>query len=193
MTHADLDARIRACERCPLRAGCRSPIPGDGNFDAKILFIGEAPGKNEDIEGVPFVGRSGKLLTAILQELGYERERDYYITNIVKCRPPDNRDPSSDEIAACSGHLVEQLETMKPDIIVTLGRFSFGFLVPGHGMTASRGQCFRIHGVAGRALSFAPTVLACYHPAVALYDPNKRQIIADDLAKLPALLRSLSS
>jgi uracil-DNA glycosylase len=193
MDHVQLDATIRDCARCPLREGCKSPIPGDGNFEAKILFIGEAPGKNEDIEGVPFVGRSGKLLTSILQELGLDRACDYYITNIVKCRPPDNRDPTPAEIAACSGHLIDQLELMRPDVIVTLGRFSFSFLVPGHGMTASRGQCFRIHGVAGRPLSFSPTVLACYHPAVALYDPNKRQIIVDDLGKLPALLKSLSA
>ncbi|HRI36199.1 MAG TPA: uracil-DNA glycosylase [bacterium] len=191
MTNADLDTRIRACDRCPLRSGCRSPIPGDGHFGSRILFIGEAPGKNEDIEGVPFVGRSGKLLTSILQDLGLERERDYYITNIVKCRPPDNRDPSPAEIAACSGYLVEQLELMRPDVIVTLGRFSFNFLVPNRGMTQSRGQCFRIHGVADRPLSFAPVVLACYHPAVALYDPKKRGIITEDLSKLPEIIASV--
>ena len=182
------DDTIHACTRCVLRATCRLPVPGDGNFDTKILFIGEAPGEQEDIRNAPFVGRSGKLLTAILEELGLTRERDYYITNIVKCRPPGNRDPLPEEIAACSPYLIAQIEAMRPQVIVTLGRFSFSFLVPGISISTARGNVYRIHGVAGKSLDFSPVVLACYHPAVALYSPNKRDVIKDDLAKLPKLL-----
>ncbi len=192
MSQPDLETRIRTCRQCPLVETCRMPVPGQGNFSASILFVGEAPGKQEDEQNAPFVGRSGQLLTSILEELGYLRERDYYITNIVKCRPPNNRDPNGEEIAICSAYLVEQIETMRPSVIVTLGRFSFQFLVPGRGMTESRGRCFRIHAVAGRSLSFAPVVLACYHPAVALYDPKKRGIITDDLSILPSLVQQLS-
>ena len=179
------DEKIHGCTRCKLRATCRLPVPGDGNFSAPVLFVGEAPGAQEDVANKPFVGRSGKLLTGILEGLGMVRDRDYYISNIVKCRPPDNRDPEPDEIAACSPWLAEQIRTMKPKVIVTLGRFSFNFLVPNVKISEARGTTYRIKEAAGKPLGYEPLVLACYHPAVALYDPRKKQTIVDDLAKLP--------
>lgn len=182
------DTLIHACTKCKLRATCRLPVPGDGNFSAPVLFVGEAPGAQEDIANKPFVGRSGKLLTKILEDLGMMRDRDYYISNIVKCRPPENRDPTPEEIAACSPWLIEQIRTIKPKVIVTLGRFSFNFLVPDQQISQARGIAYRIHAVAGKPLENAPLVLACYHPAVALYNPSKKQVIADDLAKLPKLI-----
>ena len=183
------DAPIHTCARCKLRATCRLPVPGDGNFSAPVLFVGEAPGAQEDVANKPFVGRSGKLLTGILEGLGMVRDRDYYISNIVKCRPPENRDPTPEEITACSPWLVEQIRTMKPKVIVTLGRFSFSFLVPGKQISQARGTTYRIRAVAGQLLENSPLVLACYHPAVALYDPRKKQTIIDDLAKLPKLIQ----
>jgi len=154
-----------------------------------VLFIGEAPGKNEDIEGRPFVGRSGKLLTSILEEIGLTRTKDYYITNIVKCRPPENRDPTPEEIALCSDYLIRQIEMMQPKIIVTLGRFSFSFLVPGKTISEARGGVYQIHGIQGKPLSFATKVLSVYHPAVALYNPSKKSIIEEDLLKIKKLLQ----
>lgn len=185
---SDIEERIYACIQCLLHATCRRPVAGDGNFSAKILFIGEAPGAQEDVQGVPFVGRSGKFLTETLESIGLLRNRDYYITNIVKCRPPDNRDPTPDEIATCAPYLVEQINTMQPDVIVTLGRFSFSFLVPERTISQARGTVFRIHSLVGQPLVCSPLVLASYHPAVALYNPNHRETIRADLAKLPAIL-----
>lgn len=184
----NLKQTILACKKCSLSSTCKSPIAGDGNEKTKILFIGEAPGKNEDEVGKPFVGRSGKLLSAILEGIGFFREKDYYITNIVKCRPPENRDPKDEEIASCCGYLIEQINTMKPDVIVTLGRFSFNFLVPNVSISSAHGKLFRIHGIANTELDFAPLVLACYHPAVALYNPNTKATIIEDLQKLPHIL-----
>lgn len=188
MTPTPFDAPIHACAQCKLRATCRLPVPGDGNFSAEVLFVGEAPGADEDVQNKPFVGRSGKLLTSILEGLGFSRDTHYYISNIVKCRPPENRDPEPAEIAACSPWLVEQIRTMKPKVIVALGRFSFGFLVPGKTITEARGKAFRIHAVAGQKLENSPLVFACYHPAVALYDPRKKSTIESDLAQLPKLV-----
>ncbi len=190
MSATPFDEPVRACAKCALRATCRLPVPGDGNFGAEVMVVGEAPGANEDAQNRPFVGRSGKLLDSILGSLGFPRETKYYITNIVKCRPPENRDPTPAEIAACSPWLAQQARAMKPKVIVALGRFSFSFLVPGRSITEARGKAFRIRSVAGLPLENAPLVLACFHPAVALYDPRKRGVIEADLALLPKLLET---
>lgn len=184
-----LEDQIRKCEKCQLRATCNSPIPWDGNYKARILVIWEAPWKDEDIVWKPFVGRSGKLLTKILESIWYYREKDYYITNIVKCRPPNNRDPKPDEIAICKNYLIEQIKEMKPEVIVTLWRFSFNFLVPEVSITNWRWNVYRIHKIAEEKLDFSPLVLAIYHPAVALYNPSKVDIIKEDLYKLKTLIK----
>ena len=184
------DAEIHDCSKCALRATCRLPVPGDGNFAAGILFVGEAPGAEEDVQNRPFVGRSGKLLTSILESIGVVREKDYYISNVVKCRPPENRDPTPAEIAACSPYLVKQVLSMRPKVIVTLGRFSFNFLVPDIAISKARGNAFRIHGMAGIPLDYSPVVYPVFHPAVALYDPRKRSVIEEDLKRLPAVTSS---
>ncbi len=191
MSNNLLNERVLTCENCVLRATCRRPVPGAGNFGAKIMIIGEAPGKEEDIQWAPFVGRSGKLLTNILESLDLLRERDYYITNIVKCRPPENRDPLPGEISTCSPYLVEQINLMKPELIITLGRFSFNFLVPNVTIGEWHGNSFQIDEISWMKLDCAPTVLSIYHPAVALYNPNKKSIIIEDLQKIPAILEKL--
>ncbi|MBP8016539.1 uracil-DNA glycosylase [Candidatus Gracilibacteria bacterium] len=184
-----LEDQIKSCKNCNLYKTCKLPVAGDGNFKTKILFIGEAPGKEEDEQNKPFVGRSGKLLTKILENLGYFREKDYYITNIVKCRPPNNRDPNETEIKTCSPYLIRQIEEMKPKLIVTLGRFSFNFLVPNISITNGRGKAFQIHGILGQKLDFSPIVFAIYHPAVALYNPSKIETIKEDLGKIKTILK----
>ena len=176
------------CKNCILRETCGNPIPWDGNFNSKIMIIWEAPWKEEDIQGKPFVWRSGKLLTKILEELWYYRETDYYITNIVKCRPPDNRDPKPDEIKACSPSLWKQIEEMKPELIITLWRFSFNFLVPNVTISEWRWNFFKINEINWQKLDFSPTVLAVYHPAVALYNPTKKELIKEDLSKIKQIL-----
>lgn len=191
MQNEKLNEQIFTCEKCVLRATCRRPVPGAGNFGAKIMVIGEAPGKEEDLQWAPFVGRSGKLLTSILESLNLFRERDYYITNIVKCRPPENRDPKSEEITACSPYLALQINLMKPDLIITLGRFSFNFLVPDVSIWDWHGNTFQIDRISWIRLDYIPTVLSIYHPAVALYNPNKKTVIIEDLQKIPAILEKL--
>ena len=187
----NLNEIIRKCKKCDLYKTCKQPIPGDGNFNSKILFVWEAPGADEDKQGKPFVWRSGKLLTSILEEIGLKRENDYYITNIVKCRPPENRDPSKDEIAACSPYLLEQLKQWDFQVIVTLGRFSMNFFIPDLKISKDRGKIFKITEF--RWLKFEKWIylLPSYHPAVALYSPSKKDIIKQDLQKLKKLLEKI--
>lgn len=179
---------ILKCSKCELRETCNNPIPWDGNYNARILVIGEAPGKDEDIEWKPFVWRSGKLLTKILESLWYYRDKDYYITNIVKCRPPNNRDPKSEEIAICQQYLIKQIKEMRPEIIITLWRFSFNFLVPDVTITNWRWNIYELSSIKWEKLDFVTQVLAIYHPAVALYSPSKIEIIKEDLSKLNTII-----
>lgn len=185
----NLDETIKKCDNCELRKTCNSPIPWDGNYNSKILIIWEAPWKDEDNIWKPFVWRSGKLLTKVLESLWYIRDKDYYITNIVKCRPPNNRDPKPDEIACCQKYLIEQIRQMKPRIIVTLGRFSFNYLIPNITITNWRWNIYEIDWIKWKRLGFNSTVLAIYHPAVALYSPSKIELIKEDLKKLNILLK----
>ena len=187
----DINQKIKACKKCELYKTCNAPIPGDGNFQAKILFIWEAPGADEDKIWKPFVGRSGKLLTSILEEIWLKRESDYYITNIVKCRPPENRDPKKEEIQACSSYLLEQLELWDFQLIVTLGRFSMNFFIPELKISQDRWKIFKITEFAGKKFEKWIYLLPSYHPAVALYNPSKKDIIKKDLQKLKILLEKL--
>lgn len=157
---------------------------GDGSPSADIVFIGEAPGKNEDEQGLPFVGAAGKFLDEMLAMIGLKRQ-DVYITNIVKYRPPNNRDPYPDEKAAFLPFLRSQLEVIKPKLIVPLGRHSMGVLLPPE---------LRISECHGRPKRYKGQVyLPLFHPAAALYNGGMRQTLIDDFAKIPAVLKALSS
>jgi uracil-DNA glycosylase family 4 len=157
-------------------------VIGDGNLDAKIIFIGEAPGKKEDETGLPFVGASGKFLDQLLESIGLHRS-DVYITSIVKYRPPKNRDPRPGEKEAFWPYMVKQIEIIQPDIIVTLGRHSMGYFLPGISIGDIHGQAQTVT-VGGRTLQVVPL----YHPAAALYNGSLRQTLADDFVALSAIL-----
>ena len=154
---------------------------GDGSPDADLVFIGEAPGKNEDEQGLPFVGAAGKFLNEMLEGIGLKRQ-DVYITNIVKYRPPDNRDPYPDEKAAFLPFLRAQLEVIKPKLVVTLGRHSMDSLLPGLKISQCHGQPKRYN---------SQVYLPLFHPAAALYNGAMRQTLIDDFAKIPRVLSAI--
>ena len=188
-----LNEKIKKCEKCPLHKTCSKPIPWDWVFESKIMVIWEAPGAEEDKQGKPFVWRSGKLLTSILEPLWFVRDKDYYITNIVKCRPPDNRDPKDDEINMCSEYLIEQIQTMKPTIIVTLWRFSMNFLLPDLKIWEAHGNIYKLTNLRWQEIKHPPYILPVYHPAVALYKPSQKDTIAEDLGKINTILDRANS
>ncbi len=158
---------------------------GSGNPDAAVMFVGEAPGFHEDKQGVPFVGQAGKLLDTLLGEIGLDRS-DVYIANVLKCRPPGNRDPLEEEIAACEGHLFKQVELIRPQVICTLGNFATKLLTGRpHGITRVRGSA-QPHRIAGVDLVIFPI----YHPAAALYTPSMLDTLRDDIRRLPELLNA---
>jgi uracil-DNA glycosylase family 4 len=164
-----------------LRAGATQLVFGDGNPDAEIVFIGEAPGKNEDEQGLPFVGAAGKFLEEMLNKIGMKRS-DVYITNIVKYRPPENRDPYPDEKAAFLPFLRSQLEVIAPKLVVTLGRHSMDSLLPGLQISKVHGQPKRYKG---------QVYLPLFHPAAALYNGGMRQTLIDDFARIPTILAAI--
>lgn len=168
---------------CPeLAATATQLVFGDGNPDADIVFIGEAPGKNEDLQGIPFVGAAGKFLNEMLEMIGLKRE-DIYITNIVKYRPPDNRDPLPTEKADFLPFLEQQIDAIEPKLIVTLGRHSMDAILPGLKISQVHGQPKRY-----RNRVFLPL----FHPAAALYDGSLRQTLIDDFAKIPVILETIT-
>ncbi|MDA1168723.1 MAG: uracil-DNA glycosylase [bacterium] len=162
-----------------LHEGTKQAVPGDGNPDADILIIGEAPGKKEDETGVPFVGAAGKLLTLLLESIGMKRE-DIFIANVIKHRPPDNRDPIPSEIAVYAPWLAKQIEIIDPKIIITLGRFSMDFML-GSGFSISQ-----IHGQPRE--KNGRVILPLYHPAAALYSGKLRPVLFEDFQKIPKIL-----
>jgi uracil-DNA glycosylase family 4 len=168
---------------CPeLAATATQLVFGDGNPDADIVFIGEAPGKNEDLKGLPFVGAAGKFLDEMLATIGLER-KDIYITNIVKYRPPNNRDPLPDEKASFLPFLRSQLEAIAPKLVVTLGRHSMDSLLPGLQISQVHGKPKRFKG---------QVYLPLFHPAAALYNGAMRQTLIDDFARIPKVLAAIS-
>lgn len=177
-------AEVRACTRCRLHVGRTRAVPGEGSADTEVVFVGEGPGFNEDRQGRPFVGAAGAFLTELLGTVGWRRE-DVFITNVVKCRPPENRDPAPDEIAACAPYLARQLEVMDPALVVTLGRYSLGTFLPG----ARIGQ---VHGTArppaAAGWADGSLVFAMYHPAAALHQGSLRTTILSDMAGVPRAL-----
>lgn len=182
-----LNARMILECPCPLRETATQAVPGDGNPDADIMFIGEAPGKNEDERGIPFVGAAGKFLAEMLASVGLKRE-DIYITNVVKYRPPDNRDPLPDEIDACMPWLHEQIRIIEPKVIVTLGRHAMEHFIPGKKISEVHGQAFR------RTFpDIGPQVFfALYHPAAALYNGGMRETLIADFKKIPKVVEKIT-
>jgi uracil-DNA glycosylase family 4 len=185
-----LEERIRNCRKCPLWRLRTNPVPGAGSYDAEVMFVGEAPGYWEDQKGLPFVGRAGKVLDELLAEIGLSRE-EVYITNIVKCRPPNNRDPTEEEIRACSPYLDMQIDIIRPKIIVPLGRHSMGYLLRKFGfepepISKIHGKVFEAHTLFGRII-----IMPMYHPAAALYKPPLREELKKDFQKLRELLEKL--
>ena len=179
----ELKQKILDDKVCPeLAKQATQLVFGDGSLDANIVFIGEAPGKNEDLQGKPFVGAAGKFLNEMLEMIGLKRE-DVYITNIVKYRPPNNRDPLPEEKSAFLPYLETQLEVIQPKLVATLGRHSLNCFLP----DLSIGQ---VHGMPKR---FKGRVyLPLFHPAAALYNGGMRQTLIDDFAKIPVILKKLS-
>ncbi len=174
-----LEAEIAGCRRCPLAVGRIHAVPGEGNLDALVMFVGEGPGADEDRQGRPFVGRSGQFLNETLARLGIART-DVYITNVVKCRPPDNRDPLPDELAACDDYLARQIEIINPRVIVTLGRISMRRWFPEGGITQLHGRV--------RNIGRGRIAIAMFHPAAALRNPQWRAAFEQDMGRLPALI-----
>ena len=173
--------QVRVCQNCRLARGRTRAVPGEGPSDAEIMFIGEAPGYHEDRQGRPFVGASGDLLEKLLADIGYRRDQ-VYIANVIKCRPPQNRDPLPDEQAACRPYLDRQIELIEPKVIVTLGRFSMARYFPGQSIS-------RIHGQVKREGNVA--YIPMFHPAAALRQQRWMAAITDDFAKIPEVLAEL--
>lgn len=170
---------------CALRKSATQGVPGDGNANAQIVFIGEAPGAKEDKEGRPFVGAAGKFLDEMLASINMKRE-DIYITNIVKYRPPNNRDPLSEEIAACAPWLAEEIQLINPTLIVFLGRHSMNHYFPKEKISQVRGTLIDTT-LFGRLRHFLPL----YHPAAALYNGALREVLKEDFKKIPIILKKL--
>jgi uracil-DNA glycosylase family 4 len=177
-------ADVRACTSCRLHETRTRAVPGEGDPDTEVVFVGEGPGFNEDRRGRPFVGRAGDLLVKLLASIGWRRE-DVFITNVVKCRPPDNRDPQPDEIAACAPYLRRQLEVLDPAVIVTLGRFSMATFMPGARISQAHGTIRPVDPATGAQ---AATAFAMYHPAAALRTPAIERESYADIAAVPATL-----
>lgn len=178
----ELRVQVESCRRCPLCDGRTQTVFGVGNPHARVMFIGEAPGKNEDLQGELFVGAAGHYLNELLGCAGLRRE-DVFIANVLKCRPPGNRDPRPEEIQTCTPYLREQTRTIDPEVLVTLGKFSTQFVLKTQvGIT-------RLHGRVQRAGKFL--VFPIFHPAAALYDGAKREAMENDFVTLGQLLHQL--
>src|SRR5262245_7295130 len=185
----DVAAQVRACTRCRLHQTRTNAVPGEGSPDTEVVFVGEGPGFHEDRLGRPFVGRAGDLLTKYLGTLRWGRD-EVFITNVVKCRPPDNRDPEPDEVAACAPYLKRQLEVLDPALIVTLGRHSLGRFMPGERISQAHGTVRPVDPASGASNALA---FALYHPAAALRPTEVERQSYADVALIPgALLDSRS-
>ncbi len=177
---------------CPgLKTQATQLVFGEGNPDAQVVFIGEAPGKNEDLQGVPFVGAAGKFLDEMLQLIHLDR-KEIYITNIVKYRPPNNRDPLPEEKKAFWPYLVRQLDVIKPKLVVTLGRHSMEYFLPNQKISAIHGQPKQIKVSTGDQSTYSLVVLPLYHPAAALYNGGMRQTLMDDFSRIPKILSKIT-
>ena len=175
--------QARGCTRCPLHQTRTTVVFGSGNADADLMFVGEAPGANEDKQGLPFVGQAGKLLEKLLSEIGLSRA-EVFICNTVKCRPPNNRDPHPNEIESCNEYLRRQVELIEPNVICTLGNFSTKLLrADNTGISRLHGQP-EVRAIGARAIRLYPL----YHPAAALYTPSTLDMLRADFHRIPELL-----
>ena len=176
--------QAQSCTKCPQLAAARQTVVfGSGHADADLMFIGEAPGANEDKQGLPFVGQAGRLLDTLLDEIGLERG-DVFIANVLKCRPPGNRDPLPQEIDACQDYLFRQIELIEPRVICTLGNFSTKLLrADPTGITRLHGR-EEVRRIGPRRVRLYPI----YHPAAALYTPKMLEVLREDFQRLPGLL-----
>jgi uracil-DNA glycosylase len=177
-------AEVAVCTLCPLHQGRTNAVPGEGHPDTEVVFVGEGPGYNEDQQGRPFVGAAGTLLNELLKQIGWKRQ-DVFITNVVKCRPPGNRDPEPYEISACAPYLKRQLEVLDPAVIVTLGRHSLGHFNPGARIGASHGTLRPADPETGASNAMT---YAMYHPAAALRQGSLKQTMLEDMCQLPEAL-----
>jgi uracil-DNA glycosylase len=190
MTRPQKESALKALNKewfqkdLPLKAGATKPVPGEGNPATDILFIGEAPGKNEDLQGRPFVGAAGKFLDELIALINLKRE-DVFIANIIKHRPPNNRDPLPEEVAAYTPWLAEQIRIIDPPLIVALGRYAMEYLLgPGFSITKIHGQPKRRHG---------RVIMPVYHPAAALYRRDWQPMLRTDFQKIPKILALIKS
>lgn len=174
-TLARIAKEVAVCAKCALHESRRKAVPGEGPADAEIMFIGEAPGFHENEQGRPFVGAAGRFLDQLLEQAGVRRA-EVFIANVVKCRPPGNRDPLPEELLACDEYLEAQIEAVNPSIIVTLGRFSMGRFIPGVKISEAHGQMKKVGG---------RFVIPMFHPAAALHQPALKPSILADFASLP--------
>ncbi|MBN1536625.1 MAG: uracil-DNA glycosylase [Anaerolineales bacterium] len=174
---------VTECNLCELHFSRKNAVPGEGPADADIVFIGEGPGFHENEQGRPFVGAAGKFLDELLGKIGMKREQ-VFITNVVKCRPPGNRDPKPEEVGTCVSHYLErQLAAINPKVIVTLGRHSMGYFIPNVKIGDVHGQSFQVRG---------KLVIPMYHPAAALHQGSLKPVIEKDFARLPELIGKAS-
>ncbi len=180
-----LKEEILNCKKCPLWKTRNNPVLGEGSLNDGIMFIGEAPGFNEDKQGKPFVGRAGEVFDELLNSIDLKRER-IYITNVLKCRPPNNRNPSQEEIKTCSPYLNEQIEIIKPKIICCLGNFATDYILKKFDLKDKIQGISKIHGNVFNVSTLNGTIkiIPIYHPAVATYDPNMLKILKKDFENI---------
>lgn len=178
-----IEINVKNCKKCRLCETADKPVPGEGNIKAEIVLIGEAPGANEDATGRPFVGRAGNLLNTLLEKIGYKRN-DVWIGNIIKHRPPGNRDPLPDEIAACAPYLSMQLKAINPKLIVTLGRFAMNYFYKEGKISRDRGNLIVVGSY---------NIYPVYHPAAGLRNGRMLDALKDDFLRIPEILKNLEN
>lgn len=187
-TMETIAGEVKACRKCELWKNRKNAVPGEGNYDASTLFVGEAPGYWEDMKGTPFVGAAGKVLDSLLAEINLSRSK-VYITNMVKCRPPENRDPSLIEINTCTPYLSRQIKIIQPKIVVTLGRHATSYILSEAGLqkgvsiTRLRGRVF-----SAKLFELPVTVLPTFHPAAVLHNPKYKSALESDFQLLKSLV-----
>lgn len=184
MSLADLCESLRNCQECRLASGRTQVVFGSGNPEASIMFVGEAPGFHEDKQGVPFVGAAGKLLTELLESVGLSRSQ-IYIANVIKCRPPQNRDPAPDEVETCKPFLFQQIQLIKPHLVCSMGNFATQTLLERKvGITKVHGQSFELSGF---------RLFPLFHPAATLHNDRLRPLLQEDFQKLKQLLDTMAA
>ena len=179
-TLLEIARQVSTCVRCNLHFSRKNAVPGEGPSNASLLFIGEGPGFHENEQGRPFVGQAGKLLEDLLASIGLMRE-EVFITNVVKCRPPGNRDPLPEELAACAEYLNRQIEALNPPVIVTLGRYSMAKFLPFARISDAHGKPVSVNG---------RLIVPMYHPAAALHQPSLKPVLVQDFLQLPTLIKN---